>query len=155
MSSLYNRASPQQRRILRIVEGAVKNALDAHPDQMVRPNFARSVAKRAAGTLTAAWPEVLAAVIEPSDGGADSHRIGTPGNGSQVSEGQDGTPALSRRRRSAHAERRSAVAALKALRWDIGVLTMVAKRAGYLDERTEALEDTLRLVGFYLKRLGA
>lgn len=45
----------------RAVAGAVKNALDGHPDWKVPPAFAQSVAKRAAGTLMAhAAPEVLA-----------------------------------------------------------------------------------------------
>lgn len=61
MSSLYNRATPSQARILRIVEGAVKNATDAHPGLKISPQHRRSIAKRAAGTLTAQWPDVLAA----------------------------------------------------------------------------------------------
>lgn len=48
-----------------MIEGAVKNACDAHPGWRPPKHFARSIAKRAAGTLTAQWPEVLAA--EPSD----------------------------------------------------------------------------------------
>lgn len=52
MSSLYKRATPGQRQILRIVEGAVLNEADAHgrPRNM---KMARSIAKRAAGTLAA------------------------------------------------------------------------------------------------------
>lgn len=61
MSSLYNRASPAQGRVLRIVEGAIKNAADAHSEIKVSPRLRRSIAKRAAGTLTAQWPDVLAA----------------------------------------------------------------------------------------------
>ena len=61
MASLYNRATPSQYRILRAVEGAVKNASDAHPSYKIPENFARSVAKRATGTLTAQWQDVLAA----------------------------------------------------------------------------------------------
>jgi len=67
MATLYKRATPAQARILRIVEGAVKNAADAHPDLEVSTRFARSVAKRAAGTLTAQWPDVLAAGNAPSE----------------------------------------------------------------------------------------
>jgi hypothetical protein len=70
MATLYKRATPQQARILRIVEGAVRNAQDAHPSVDIPQTFARSVAKRAAGTLTACWPEVLAAHA-PSDGGSE------------------------------------------------------------------------------------
>lgn len=47
--------------LYRAVEGAVRNALDGHPDWKVPPSFARSVAKRAAGTLAAhAGPSLLA-----------------------------------------------------------------------------------------------
>ena len=61
MASLYARATPSQRRVLRIVEGAIKNACDAHPHQHVDRKFARSIAKRAAGTISAQWPELLSA----------------------------------------------------------------------------------------------
>ncbi len=61
MASLYNRASPQQNRVLRIIEGAIRNATHAHPEIEIGPRHRRSIAKRAAGTLTAQWPEVLAA----------------------------------------------------------------------------------------------
>lgn len=61
MTSLYNRASPPQARVLRIIEGAIKNAADAHDEIRVSPRHRRSIAKRAAGTLTAQWPDVLAA----------------------------------------------------------------------------------------------
>lgn len=65
MSTLYKRATPAQARVLRIVAGAVKNAADGHPEIVIPHNFARSVAKRAAGTLTAQWPDVLAAGAAP------------------------------------------------------------------------------------------
>lgn len=68
MSSLYKRATPSQARILRAVEGAVKNTTDAHPELRIGPQHRRSIAKRAAGTLSAQWLEVLAArEINPSD----------------------------------------------------------------------------------------
>lgn len=69
MSSLYNRATPSQARILRAVEGAVKNASDAHPELKISPHHRRSIAKRAAGTLTAQWPDVLAASRGSSESG--------------------------------------------------------------------------------------
>lgn len=60
MATLWKRATPSQYVVLRIIRGAVLNVYDHHG--MVRDKFfARSVAKRAAGTLTAQWPEVLAA----------------------------------------------------------------------------------------------
>lgn len=60
MATLYKRANPLQKRLLRIVEGAVKNTFDAHPEVEDKSRFARSVAKRAVGTLTAQFGEVLA-----------------------------------------------------------------------------------------------
>lgn len=63
MASLYKRATLRQARTLRIIAGAVKNAADAHAVALPR-SFARSVAKRATGTLTAQWPDVLALRID-------------------------------------------------------------------------------------------
>lgn len=61
MSSLYKRANAKQRKLLKIIEGAVKNTVDAHPQwkENSPERFARSVAKRAAGTITAQWPEIV------------------------------------------------------------------------------------------------
>ncbi len=61
MSSLYKRATPSQAMVLRIVEGAIRNAAHAHPDLEISARHRRSIAKRATGTLTAQWPDVLAA----------------------------------------------------------------------------------------------
>jgi hypothetical protein len=60
MTTLWKRATPSQYRMLRAIAGAVMNAAHAHQVN-VPENFARSVAKRATGTLTAQWQEVLAA----------------------------------------------------------------------------------------------
>lgn len=68
MASLYRRATPSQARILRIVEGAVKNAADAHHEIKISPQHRRSIAKRAAGTLSAQWPAVLAANMPSGSG---------------------------------------------------------------------------------------
>ena len=46
---------------MQAVRGAVVNAADAHPTWKIDRRFVHSVAKRAAGTLTAEWPDVLAA----------------------------------------------------------------------------------------------
>lgn len=61
MSSLWLRASPRELRALRIVAGAVLNARDAHPHIVVDRKFARSVAKRAIGTMSSQWGDLLAA----------------------------------------------------------------------------------------------
>ncbi len=68
MVTLAKRATPSQARILRIVEGAVLNASDAHAKPRDE-QFARSIAKRATGTLTAQWPDVLAANSRPPKSG--------------------------------------------------------------------------------------
>jgi hypothetical protein len=60
MATLWKRAIPSQYRMLKAIAGAVINTLDAH-SRIRDKAFARSVAKRAVGTLTADWPEVLAA----------------------------------------------------------------------------------------------
>ena len=59
LTSLYNRATPSQSRILRAVEGAIKNTCHAHPDLKISARDARSISKRAAGTLSAQWADVL------------------------------------------------------------------------------------------------
>ena len=64
MTTLWKRATPSQYRMLRAIAGAVMNAAHAHQIEMPT-NFARSVAKRATGTLTAQWAEVLAAKSQP------------------------------------------------------------------------------------------
>lgn len=61
MVSLYKRATPAQAMMLRIIEGAVKNAADAHPEFVLTDRIARSIAKRATGTLTAHLGQALAA----------------------------------------------------------------------------------------------
>lgn len=62
MTSLYNRATPAQQRALRIIEGAIKNAADAHPEIVVSPRHRRSIAKRAVGLLAATdWPQAVSA----------------------------------------------------------------------------------------------
>jgi len=81
MATLSKRATPAQTQLFRIIEGAVKNATDAHPGWDIDPRFASSIAKRAVGTVTAVWPELLAAM--PFSGGQPSDVAGehlhTPG----------------------------------------------------------------------------
>jgi hypothetical protein len=66
MASLYKRATPFQERLLRAVEGAVHNAAHAHPEFLITDKFARSIAKRAAGTISAQMPGSLAGVTNRS-----------------------------------------------------------------------------------------
>jgi hypothetical protein len=67
MATLYKRATPAQHRVLRAVEGAVRNAAHAHHRTDISTSFARSIAKRAAGTISAQMPELLAGALRSSD----------------------------------------------------------------------------------------
>ncbi len=51
MATLWNRATPSQYRMLRAIAGAVRNVAHAHQLEVPK-TFARSVGKRATGTLT-------------------------------------------------------------------------------------------------------
>lgn len=132
MTSLHNRATPAQRKVLRIVAGAVKNAADAHPNVRLTPTFASSVAKRAAGTLTAQWPDVLAAAA-PSE-----RPTSPPCDGVGPLALTDQGP----RRRPSKLVRRSPLSIL----WKrLSLLIGEAKRAGE-HERAAALIEAIRLV---------
>jgi hypothetical protein len=61
MSTLYSRATPRQARILKIVEGSVRNVAHSHPGWITDERAPKSIAKRAAGTLTSQWRTVLGA----------------------------------------------------------------------------------------------
>ena len=118
-------------RIFNIIEGAVYNVRDAHPSWPFDARLAKSIAKRAAGTLTAAWPEVLAAPV-PSDQPAGSAR--EPPGGTAVA----GMPYRGR-------ESSYPVRALTRLHVALGVEAAKARLAGQ-NERLAALVDALRLV---------
>ncbi len=134
MASLYNRATPSQRRILRVIEGVCKNVADAHPDYQISPRAAQSIAKRAAGTLTAQWPDVLAlrsamsvsgerARFEPAVAPVSDFRKGPVRGSRQV----------------------SSRAPLRALRKELQILVKPAKLSGQM-ERAETLIDVLKMI---------
>lgn len=141
MTTLSKRATPAQARVMRMIEGAARNAMTAHPDYgKMDPNkFARGIAKRATGTLTAQWPDVLA-LAKASDcrcgristssapEGGTNHR--QPGR-SQVTKGDGAVFSLHRHR---------AIRAAMAL---IGPEVGKAKRDGRDAER---LIEALRLL---------
>lgn len=143
MSTLSKRATPGQALVLRMVEGAVRNASHAHPDYNIPENFARSVAKRAAGTLTAGWPEVLAARSASSDVAA-SPTLGE-------SHGREANGLSRRRSVSRSSVQRGAVktrdrrSPLKKLWKQCAYLAGAAKRAGN-EERRQALIEVLRII---------
>lgn len=135
MTSLYKRATPSQARILRAVEGAVKNAAHAHTCDTLPRNFARSVAKRAAGTLAAQWPDVLAARFDEPSGRSGA---GISGAGRQ----RWAKPAKPIGRGSSHVLRRSPLPALwKALAAQIRPL----KESGQ-HEKAAAFVEVLKMI---------
>lgn len=69
MPTLSKRATLNQRKLLRVIEGSCKNASDAHPDRAISKSMARSVAKRAVGTISALMPDLLVAARTPSSNG--------------------------------------------------------------------------------------
>lgn len=139
MVSLYKRASPYQRRVLRIIEGAVKSAADAHCTNLPH-RFARSVAKRATGTLTAQWAEVLAAQM-PSERVAAHFDKRRPAR-AQVWKHEQSAPA-----------HRLSRGAFNLLYKRIGAMAGAARRDGD-DARLAALVDALRVVTLAQKDLG-
>ena len=60
MATLSKRATDDQKVILKVIDGAIRNAQHAHPEIQLTPSHRRSIAKRAAGTLSALWDEKLA-----------------------------------------------------------------------------------------------
>ena len=142
MASLYKRANGRQIRVLRIVEGAVKNACDAHPGRSIDKRFARSVAKRAVGTLTAAWPDVLAVSLSPSETASSQVVKGSP-SGSQLCKD---------RKRGALSAPRTVLPTLYRIHKKLGIMTGWARKADH-DARAGALADALRVVGAEIKLL--
>lgn len=135
MASLYNRATISQKRVLRIVEGAVKNAVHAHPDREISRAMARSIAKRAAGTLTAEWPDVLAARVSRRSGRTEDQISNHRPQGAHVPKRLGrGAPDLALRRSPLQQ-------AWKLLSFEIGV----ADRSGN-EERKAALVHAIRVV---------
>lgn len=137
MATLYNRATPSQRKVLRMIEGAVLNVAHHHPHYRLDEQIARSIAKRATGTLTAQWPDVLAAVSSPpSDHGT---AILASRRSSRMSlRVCSGTVSGERHR----CNRRSP---LRELRKQLGLMAGWARKAGHL-ERASALADALRVL---------
>jgi hypothetical protein len=60
MTTLSKRSTPSQAKVFRIIEGAIYDAINGHPNWIIDKRFIKSVSKRAVGTLTSQWPEVLA-----------------------------------------------------------------------------------------------
>jgi len=134
MATLTKRATPRQAVVMRMVAGAVMNAGHAHPHWNISPRMASSIAKRAAGTLTAGWPDVLAAPRASSERGCSRSQAGISASGGQLGSADEGG-------RSTYAERPPLVR----LRGAIGSMAQEARRTMQFD-REEALIDVLRLI---------
>lgn len=149
MTSLVHRATPRQAKLFRIIAGAVLDAIDAHPKwNITHPHMAMSIAKRAVGTLTASWPEVLAA---PRVTKAPSEKTGESVTGSASPSPWPGRLANQRQagRPVPHPLRRRPT--LPRLHARISGLAGMAKWAGKT-EAYEAYVDVLRLIGAEMNR---
>lgn len=141
MTTFVNRATAPQMRIYRAVHGAVRNAAASHKEIQIPPTFAASVAKRAAGTISSQWRDVLAAGT-PSDSGGDVVRLSSSqrvwlldaraGDRSGIS-GNGG------------AHTHSGHPTLRTLRHDLGIMAREARIAGQT-ERLAVLVDVLRMM---------
>jgi hypothetical protein len=62
MTSLYRRPTPFGTALLRAIEGSVRAAFHDHPEWGIsdKNRTARSIAKRATGTIAADWPRLSA-----------------------------------------------------------------------------------------------
>lgn len=147
MTTLYKRATPRQDKVLRMIEGACLNAAHAHPEWDFDPRFATSIAKRATGTLTAQWRDVLAAPLAERSDREDGDLSDHP------APGEKGT-VLSRKRPKTTRELRTRGHARYAEDWRVplrglhkalGIETGNARRAGEL-ERASVLIEILRLI---------
>lgn len=136
----YDLYTPSQKQIYRAIAGAVRNAAHGHPNWPLRHEMARSIAKRATGTLTSQWREALAA--KPSESADFSLVRRKEGQicGSRPTERKSkGSVAETSR---VGAKRRSP---LRLLHNHLGALVKEAKHEGRT-ERVEALQDALRLL---------
>lgn len=151
MSSLYKRATLRQAVVLRMIEGAVRNAAHAHPGGRIDDeSIAPSISKRAAGTLTAAWPAVLAAPRVRSDGAREQRHSPGAADAGQTFTGAGNTGVLPFCHDRRGASRVSWRAPVRLLHRAIGNACSDARRAGQT-ERLAALVDVLRLMGALLE----
>jgi hypothetical protein len=150
VSSLYKRATPRQTMVLRMIEGAVRNAAHAHPGRSIDDaRIARSIAKRAAGTLTAAWPAMLAAPRVWSEGNTTSGPRGVATAARHVRSGGGSVVSAVTHDRKGASEP-GWRAPVRALQRAIGAEAGNAKCAGN-SEREAALVGVLRLMARYIK----
>jgi hypothetical protein len=146
MTTLYNRATPRQAVVLRMIEGAVRNAAHAHPNQPLDDRMARSIAKRAAGTLTAQWAAVLAAPRARSEGESENGKNRTAAGAIQLRNRSGRVGPTSGGSGPRDASELQWRVPLHLLHKSIASQCGAAKHAGNV-ERLVALVDVLRLIG--------
>lgn len=139
---------------MRIVAGAVINAAHGHPEVQIGPQFARSVAKRAAGTLTAQWPDVLA--LPAAYAGAPEAQSGCTLNhsgalASHALRGQESRASQTEKAPRGKGERRSRPS-LRFLHNALGNAAMRARREGDAALLAD-LRTALRAVGAAIQRV--
>lgn len=144
MASLYKRATPRQAMVLRMIEGAVKNAAHAHPGKMIDDRMARSIAKRATGTLISQWKSVLAAPQGRSEG-ANGNVLDRSAAGDGQLRSVSGSAMLPAATWPRGASQVSWRTPLFCVKLAIGAACGEARREGSAD-REEALKDVLRLL---------
>jgi len=147
MTTLYKRASPQQAQALRIIAGSVLNANDAHPGkyQGVDTRFARSVAKRATGTLFAQMADVLAVGISrPSE--ADSGHVKVPSRAGDIARISGNRPAQIGSRSERASESESSLALITRAEKALRRLVNYARANGQ-QERAEVFIEAMTVLG--------
>jgi hypothetical protein len=132
-----------------MIEGACRNARDAHPGRLLDDRMARGIAKRATGTIASQWSDLLAApdLARSRDG------LGKFVNPS-ISKGAQGASANARavtRTRLRGASQVTWRAPLRQLHRAIGAAMRPALKDGNT-ERAEALRDVLRLIGMMVEQ---
>lgn len=132
MSSLWRRANGPQYRMLRIVSGAVLSAAHHHPGHPINKKFARGVAKRAVGTISSQWGELLAATTTPS--GAERSDGNSFRSGAQLVKPRGGRILAT-----------SGPRLRRAIIREISGLIGPARRAGQT-ERADALIEVMRII---------
>lgn len=146
MTTLANRATPRQAQVMRMIEGACRNAAHAHPGRVLDDIMARSIAKRATGTLTSQWGQVLAVPQVRSEGSGDD-LLDRPAVGGSQLRTVSGRSIVSRGptrpRGASHVGWRTP---LQKLHKAISIKCGEAKRAGD-DKRTAVFVEVLRTIG--------
>ena len=118
----------------RIVEGAIKNAADAHPDWLLNREFVFSVNKRLISALVKRWPEIFLLTSQTEIKVPATLRKNHP---SSIFHAKKTT--LKKRLQKRHN-------AIEALESTLGEMARQARENGN-QERYTAIVDILRLIG--------